>query len=124
MGRRALGVSDDFEKYSDISDNELYQIYKEITAADTDVSDGGCLTPNIARRVFIGLLRGGGLLVQRWRVSNCLRRLDPIGTALRWRLVNYTRKYNVPTTSSRWYFDSVHKLIRWKLIVYVCIDGL
>ena len=121
--RRVLGISDNFEQYSDVSDDELDQIYKEITAADTNVSNGGFLTPNIGRRRFIGALRSRGLRDQRWRVSNCLRRLDPVGTALRWRLVIYRRKYNVPTPNSLWHFDSAHKLIRWRLIVHVCIDG-
>lgn len=121
--RRAFGISEEFEQYSVISDHELDQIYKEITAANTNVSNGGFLTPNIGKRRFIGALRSRGLRVQRWRVSNCLRRLDPVGTALRWRLVIYRRKYNVPTPNSLWHFDSAHKLIRWKLIVHVCIDG-
>lgn len=121
--RRTFGTSEEFEQYSVISDHELDQIYKEITAADTNASNGGFLTPNIGRRRFIGALRSRGLRVQRWRVSNCLRRLDPIGTALRWRLVIYRRKYKVPTPNSPWHFDSAQKLIRWKLIVHVCIDG-
>ena len=45
-----LGISEDFDQYSDISDHELDQIYKEITAADTNVNNGGFLTPNIGRR--------------------------------------------------------------------------
>lgn len=44
--RRTFSVCDDFEKYSDVSENELYQIYKETITADTDVSNGGFLTPN------------------------------------------------------------------------------
>ena len=71
--RRALGISGNFEQYSDISDDELDEIYKEITAVDTSVSSGGFLTPNIGRRRFIGALRSRGLRVQLWRVSNCLR---------------------------------------------------
>ena len=71
-----LGISDDFEQYSDISDDELDQIYKEMTTADTNVSNGGFVTPNIGRRRFIGALKSRGLRVQCWRVSNCLRRLD------------------------------------------------
>ena len=121
--RRAFGISEEFEQYSVISNHELDQIYKEITAADTNASNGGFLTPNIGRRRFIGALRSRGLRVQHWGASNCLRRLDPVGTALRWRLVIYRRKYNVPTPNSLWHFDSAHKLIRWKLIVHVCIDG-
>ena len=80
--RRALGISGNFEQYSDISDDELDEIYKEITAVDTSVSSGGFLTPNIGRRRFIGALRSRGLRVQRWRVSNCLRRLDPVAGLL------------------------------------------
>lgn len=86
-----LGISEDFDQYSDISDHELDQIYKEITAADTNANNGGFLTPNIGTR-FIGASRSRGLRVQRWRVSSCLRRLDLVGTALRWRLVIYRRK--------------------------------
>ena len=120
--RRAFGIDDHLEHYSDISDHDLDAIYKELTAADGN-SSGGFLTPNIGRRRFMGALRSRGIRVQRWRVSQCLRRVDPIGTALRWRLVIYRRKYNVPTPNSLWHFDSSHKLIRWKLIVHVCIDG-
>lgn len=109
--RRAFGITEEFEQYSVISDHELDQIYKEIIAADTNVSNGGFLTPNIGRRRFIGTLRSRGLRVQRWRVSNCLRRLDPVGTALRWRLVIYRQNNNVPTPNSLWHFDSAPKLI-------------
>lgn len=105
----------------DISDHDLDEIYKELTVADAS-SSGGFLTPNIGRR-FIGALRSRGIRVQCWRISQCLRRVDPIGTALRWRLVIYRCKYNVPTPNSLWHFDSAHKLIRWKLVIHACIDG-
>ena len=58
--RRVLVISNNFEQYSDISDDELDQIYKEITAADANASNGGFLTPNIGRRRFIGALRSRG----------------------------------------------------------------
>ena len=119
--RRAFGFDDHLEQYSAISDHDLDEIYKELTVPDVS-SSGGSLTPNIGRRRFIGALRSQGIHVQCWRVSQCLRRVDPIGTALRWRLVIYRRKYNVPTPNSLWHFDSAHKLIRWKLVVHVCID--
>ena len=59
--RRALLISDNFEQYSNISDDELDEICKEITAVDTNASSGGFLTPNIGRRRFIG---GLGFLCQ------------------------------------------------------------
>ena len=56
--------------FSDISDDELDEIYRSITGN----SSTGLLTPNIGRRRFIGALRGRGLNVQRWRITECLRR--------------------------------------------------
>ena len=42
--RRALGISDNFEQYSDMSDDELDEIYKEITAVDAHVNSGRVIT--------------------------------------------------------------------------------
>ncbi|KAJ7388360.1 hypothetical protein OS493_038202 [Desmophyllum pertusum] len=95
--RREFGLSDQFERYSDMTDDELDQIYSSITEAE--------------------------VYIQRWRVSECLRRVDPVGTALRWRMTIHGRKYFVPTPNSLWHIDSGHKLIRYKLITHVCIDG-
>lgn len=89
----------------------------------TGNSSEGPLTPNIGRRRFIGALRSRGLHIQRWRVSDCLHRVDPVGTALRWQMTIHRRKYFVPTPNSLWHIDSGHKLIRYKLITHVCIDG-
>ncbi|CAH3173066.1 unnamed protein product [Porites lobata] len=105
--------------YSEISDDELDEIYRTVTGS----SSTGPLTPNIGRRRFIGALRSRGWSIQRWRVSDCLRRMDPVGTALRWRMTIHRRKYYVPTPNSLWHIDSGHKLIRYKLITHVCIDG-
>ena len=117
--RRAdFGLSERFEKYSSVTNDELDVIYRSITNS----ASSGPLTPNIGRR-FIGALRSRGLNIQRRRVSECLRRNDPVGTALRWRMTIHRRKYFVPTPNSLWHIDSGHKLIRYKLITHVCIDG-
>ena len=115
--RRELGVNT--PAYSEISDDELDEIYRSVTGS----SSTGPLTPNIGRRRFIGALRSRGWSIQRWRVSDCLRRMDPVGTALRWRMTIHRRKYYVPTPNSLWHIDSGHKLIKYKLITHVCIDG-
>ena len=117
--RNEFGLDDKFESYSDITDDELDEIYFSITGNSSE----GPLTPNIGRRRFIGTLRSRGLRIQRWRVSDCLHRVDPVGTALRWRMTIHRRKYFVPTPNSLWHIDSGHKLIRYKLITHVCIDG-
>eukprot|EP00794_Sanderia_malayensis_P001053 gene1053-381_t len=106
-------------RFSNITDNELDIIYANLTS-----QEGGNLgTPNLGRRRFMGALRSRAIRVQRWRVSECIRRVDPIGCALRWRLVIHRRKYFVPTPNSLWHIDSAHKLIRWKFVVHVAIDG-
>ncbi|KAJ7337776.1 hypothetical protein OS493_007931 [Desmophyllum pertusum] len=106
--RKGFGLSDSVSFYSDLSDDELDEIYKSITGSSTT---GHLNTPNIGRRRFIGALRSRGLNVQRWRISECLRRVDPVGTALRWRMTIHRRKYYVPTPNSLWHIDSGHKLI-------------
>ena len=66
--RKEFGLSDLVSAYSDISDDELDEIYKSITGSSTT----GPLTPNIGRRRFIGALRSRGLNVQRWRITESL----------------------------------------------------
>ena len=91
--RAEFGLSERFEKYSSVTNDELDVIYRSITSS----ASSGPLTPNIGRRRFIGALRSRGLNIQRRRVSECLRRNDPVGTALRWRMTIHRRKYFVPT---------------------------
>lgn len=50
-------IDDKLEKFSNISDEQLDLIHKELTAPDTNQARGGFLTPNIGRRRFIGALR-------------------------------------------------------------------
>ena len=82
------GLSNNFESYSDMTDDGLDDIYVGVTVNSSESP----LTPNIGRRRFIGALRSRGLRIQRWRVSDCLRRVDPVGTALRWRMTIHLRK--------------------------------
>ena len=115
--RKEYGMEE--SRFSSITDNELDAIYANLTS-----QEGSNLgTPNLGRRRFMGALRSRAIRVQRWRVSECIRRVDPIGCALRWRLVIHRRKYFVPTPNSLWHIDSAHKLIRWKFVVHVAIDG-
>ena len=85
----------------------------------------------------ISLIRGAllarGITVQRDRVINCMRRVDPVSQSLRRTATIYRRQYSVPGPNCLWYHaviiyycmtccyrhvDSNHKLIRWKLIVH------
>ena len=115
-----LELNEDSEKYSSVSDEELDSFYKYIVSVS---QKGGFLTPSLGRRRFIGALRSLDLRVQCWRVSECIRRCDPVGSALRWRSVIRRRKYYVPAPNSLWHIDSCHKLIRYRIIIHICIDG-
>lgn len=52
-----------------------------------------------------------------------LRRLDPVGTALRWRRTICLRKYTVRCPNALWHIDGNHKMIRWRFFVHAAIDG-
>lgn len=64
-------IDDKLEKFSNISDEQLDLIHKELTAPDTNQARGGFLTPNIGRRRFIGALTSRGIRVQPSRVREC-----------------------------------------------------
>jgi hypothetical protein len=101
------------ENFSDISEADLCDMVESIR----------CLTPNIGQSRLLGALRCRGYRIQRWRVRNCLRKLDPVGTALRGHVAIYRRKYNVPYPNFLWHLDGNHKLINWRMVVHACIDG-
>jgi hypothetical protein len=59
-----------------------------------------------------GYLRAQGVCVQRDRLRRSLRRVDPLGSAIRWSRTVARRTYNVPTPNSLWHFDAHMKLVR------------
>ena len=60
-----------------------------------------------------GYLESEGHHVQRQRVRDSLKRVDPEGTAERWSAAVHRRVYKVPTPNSLWHMDSHMKLIRY-----------
>ena len=71
--------------WSATGNGELREIIQEITT----------ITPGIGQTRMLGALQSRGIRVQRWRVREMMRELDPVGTALRWRGTIRRRKYNV-----------------------------
>ena len=59
-----------------------------------------------------GLLLGRGINLQRQRVRDSLKRIDPEGTKERWRNTIHRRVYSVPTPNSLWHMAGHMKLIR------------
>ena len=112
--REEFGLNVDYDlQWSQISSEDLDSVVKDIQK----------LTPNIGERRLVGALRGRHIRVQRRKVRDSLRRVDPIGITLRWRPVIYRRTYSVPCPNALWHIDGNHKLIRYRFVVHCCIDG-
>ena len=99
--------------YMDISDADLDEIVSELSAA----------FPRCGEKLSDGKLRSQGILVQRERVRESLRRVDPVGSQLRRKMSLHRRVYSVSSPNALWHLDGHHKLIRWKIITHGGIDG-
>lgn len=66
--------------------------------------------------MMIGYLKSQGLFIQRSRVRNILRLVDPVGTELRRAKSIKRRIYNVRCPNSLWHMDAHCKLIRYTYI--------
>jgi len=63
-----------------------------------------------------GYLESKGHHVQRQRVRDSLKRVDPEGCAERWSAAVHRREYKVPTPNTLWHMDGHMKLIRYYMI--------
>ena len=99
--------------YTPLSDQELDTIVQEIAS----------LFPNCGEKTVSGRLKSRGILIQRERVRESLRRVDPSGVRSRCRTVLHRRKYSVSSPNSLWHVDGYHKLIRWRYVIHGGIDG-
>ena len=111
--RREHQLNDESPQWTALSDEELDSIVREISKT----------TPNLGERRLMGAIRSRNIHIQRRRVRDSLRRVDPVGTALRWRPLIYRRKYSVPCPNALWHIDGNHTLIRYRFVVHCCIDG-
>ncbi|XP_032366181.1 uncharacterized protein LOC116684911 [Etheostoma spectabile] len=100
--------------YSDMSDSALDEMVKEIVVGND------LLGPEAVR----AQLRSQGIWVQRCRVRECMRRIDPRAAALRTMSQRlHRRAYRVAGPNSLWHLDGNHKLIRWRIVIHGGIDG-
>ena len=70
-----------------------------------------------------GHLRAQGINVQRSRIRNTIRNVDPEGVEARRHLRIHRRVYSVPCPNYIWHIDGNHKLIRWGFVLHHGIDG-
>jgi len=100
-------------RFSDLSNTELDELLKSILA----------VTPRAGEGYIRGSLRGSGLQIQRWRIRERLRAIDPVGRAARRSCAIRRRVYNVRAPNCLWHMDTNHKLIAWRFVIHGCIDG-
>lgn len=96
-----------------ISDNQLDEVVAQISSN----------FPSCGEKMMRSRLQCQGILVQRERVRQSLRRVDPLGVERRLRRVLRRRRYHVECPNALWHVDGYHKLIRWKLVVHGAVDG-
>ncbi len=109
---QSTGFSDPF-RFTDISDRELDDLISTI--------QNNC--PTVGRQLTHGYLMSIGIRVQRYRVCEALRRVNPILSALRWQQTIRRRRYSVPGPNSLWHIDGHHSLIRWRFVIHGGMDG-
>ncbi|MED6252580.1 hypothetical protein ATANTOWER_013893 [Ataeniobius toweri] len=70
--------------------------------------------PNCGYKMMLGHLNAQGIHIQRQRVQDSMRRVDPRGILMRTLQLNprRRRRYSVPAPNSLWHIDGNHKLIR------------
>lgn len=99
--------------------------YSTISDADLDDRISAILTIHrqVGEKTVISQLRSEGIIVQRQRVRECIRRVDPVGVQVRCRTVLHRRQYSVKSPNSLWHLDGYHKLVRWNFVIHGAIDG-
>ena len=99
--------------FSEMEDSEL----------DKMVGDIVTLFPKCGEKTVNGRLRSYGIRVQRERIRESLRRIDPSGVRSRCRNVLHRRVYKVFSSNALWHIDGYHKLIQWRFVIHGGIDG-
>ena len=89
--------------YSNMSDDELDEVTKEICIA----------FPNSGFRMMEGHLLSRRYRLPQVRIRESLHRVDPEGIAARWAIAIQRRRYSVMSPFSLWHIDGNHKLIRY-----------
>ena len=73
--------------------------------------------------IVSGHLRSLGLRVQRDRIRESIRRVDPRNSRICWAVVVSRRSYSVAGPNSLWHIDGHHSLISWGFVIHGGVDG-
>lgn len=108
---REYGISSR-SRFSTICDSDL------VTLVSSFIRNN----PNLGELSIDGLLRSQGVFVQRQRLQDTMRVVDPAGVHLRLRGSLHQRQYRVEVPNSFWHVDGYHKLVKWKIVIHGGID--
>jgi hypothetical protein len=111
--RNEMGIPENLNEFSSISDNELDNIISGIKAEQ----------PYTGESLVRGLLLSMGYRIQRHKIRSSIHRVDPVGPAIRWTDFIERRPYSVAGPNSLWHNDGTHSLIKWKFVIHGFIDG-
>ena len=103
----------EFNRFSEITNQDLDDLVKEIVTR----------LPACGTRSIQTLLKVNGVILQRERVRESIRRVDPLGLETRLHSTLHRWQYNVASPNALWHIDGYHKLIRWRLVIHGGIDG-
>ena len=95
----------------DIRISDMYTAMTDVEL-DEKVKEMKEYYPHHGSRMLQGQLNLRGLYLQQRRIHESLRRIDPLGSALRWFNTVQRRIYSVPHSQWLWHIDGNHKLIR------------
>ena len=90
--RHELGMRVERKEFSSLSDSKLDDIIRQILR----------VTPSAGLRMVQGAVRQRRLVVQRDRILESLRRVDPVTTSLRNARTIIRRTYHVPCPNALW----------------------
>ena len=77
--------------------------YTDISHADLcNVREVLNILPNAGETFVFGALRQRNIHVQRWKVRNAIRAVDPLSRAMRRSVAIFRRAYNVPCPNALW----------------------
>ena len=99
--------------FSNISDDQL----------DSDVLALTNDYPFCGETVLRELLKGRGIIIQRYQFRDSMHRVSEVGIQSRRKGRFKRRVYNVKGANHLWHIDTNHKLVKWHLIIFGAIDG-
>ncbi|XP_078315098.1 uncharacterized protein LOC111130269 isoform X4 [Crassostrea virginica] len=103
--------------YSTISEPDLHKLVESVVKE----------FPEAGTKSIQSILVTKGHRLQRQRVRDAVRKVDPEGILFRRLFLSVhriqRRTYNVRAPRALWHIDGNHKLIRWRFIIHGGIDG-